>query len=429
MSKSRVLAALLLSLSLLSVPALAYDETATYPIVARAGAPGERVALRAAPDPDAPVLGLYYTGARMGLTDAGGGEWRAVTPGWINGSVVSGYLRAGQVYTGNPEEIVCEVPVAEVCAAQAALRAEPSPTARAVGTLPKGTRVSVLGETGDGAFCHVTLGERQGYLPAEVLAATGQDALLGGSLPAIGYGVRAAGDVPLQILPGEPDGEGRFVPAGTWCELLADLGDTLQVRAQGGDFLTGFVPAEGFTLCRTDGWLLDDGPLLPPGEYAEDELPAGLYTLSQSEKGHASVYVGAAEPYQEQLLTLDGPGACTFYLPEGAELIFSGDGELAPMRREALISWALNDGLFFQDGRYYCPEQLPFGESRSFIAFYARASNTYASGTVTVYSLLGEKLQEYAIGPDVEETRIDMPNDGFFVETRGVVLMGRCMHG
>lgn len=429
MFRARTLAALLL-LSLLAAPALAYDDTATYPSVARAETPGGRVVLRAAPDPDALVRGLYYTGARMNSRGAEDGDWLSVSLGWYPDTPTTGYIPASQHYESNPEEIVCEVPVAQVREAQATLLERPAETARACGTLPRGARVSVLGESVDGAYCHVTLGSRQGYLPADALEPVGQNALLGGSLPAIGYGVHAAGDVPIRVVPGEIDAEGRTVPAGEWCELLADLGDTLQVRMRGYDFMTGFVPAEGFTLCRTDGWVLDGGPTLPPGEYGPaDGLPAGLYTLTQSGKGHASVYVGASEPYEEQLLALDGPGACTFYLPQGAELIFAGDGQIEPMRAEALISWAKNDGLFSQNGRYFCPVQLPLGESRSFSIYYACASIRNVPGTVTVYSLLGEKLQTYTIDPNVEETRIDIPNDGFFLETQGAILIGRCSHG
>ena len=130
MFRARTLAALLL-LSLVAAPALAYDDTATYPSVARAETPGGRVVLRAAPNPDALVRGLYYTGARMNSRGAEDGDWLSVSLGWYPDTPTTGYIPASQHYESNPEEIVCEVPVAQVREAQATLLERPAEIGRA----------------------------------------------------------------------------------------------------------------------------------------------------------------------------------------------------------------------------------------------------------------------------------------------------------
>ena len=150
----RIIAALLIIVCLLSATVLADGSYGTAVIDARTS---DRVHLREKADIKSKSKGLYFTGTVVTCESDMNKAWIKVTIGSETGYMKAEYLRK----SGN---VKSRQPIGYVQAADGVvLRTRPNATARAVATLPRGSAVTIQGETSE-RWYYVSAGTMTGYV-------------------------------------------------------------------------------------------------------------------------------------------------------------------------------------------------------------------------------------------------------------------------
>lgn len=140
--------------------------------------PENRLHLRTLPDTQAPSLGKYYTGVEVEvLEDTGYGNWARVQVRGVEGFMLMDFLRIG----ADANHVTPATPTAYVNNPNPAdrlnLRELPDERSESLGRFYNGTQVTVLGVAG--AWYHVDVGGRSGYMRSAFLSLRGGGASTG----------------------------------------------------------------------------------------------------------------------------------------------------------------------------------------------------------------------------------------------------------
>jgi len=406
-------------------------------------------------------VALYSNGTVVDILSQDSG-WSHVhigdSIGFIEGYIENDFLTPGApiavyyIESGRTVGIISD----SITNESTALFSSPLGEHSAIGYLPNGCKVELLGQVGE--YAHVQIGVYSGFVYANDIQETNMliqpDAWAG--IPEIGYAILKPYYITdhsppnLYALPsedamirtdaswyGSSNDDGYGAASGTLYSVIADLGDWLQVRYR--HHRDGFMKAEWLDTYMLDNMIITENfPKLESGRYTVGKrLPHGVYEISLSAEAvmPSGLYTYVLQPGEtgtfnvrnpEGIPDIDyaniGPVSYTMFLEKDAAIEISG-GVLCVTPNETLISEQMSS--FEMDGRYFVSLQFPrVSDLTTTMGCLFTPKDEAAYGVVSVYFFPNTLISRRVLKPG-EQLGLSSFSDiapGHFIEMQDCTM-------
>ncbi|GHU71267.1 hypothetical protein FACS1894184_17840 [Clostridia bacterium] len=352
--------------------------------------------------PNGTVIGQYYNGVIVNVYDDTDG-WSAVTIG-SDSVMIRGHIQSAFLCMGSDIDVDCAAYTGVVHSYNGSsieLKNAPSETAQTLGEYIEGVKVVVIGCFPE--WYHIVLGTTTGFLRTVQLEKS--EILQYG----INVGIKEIGFAITELKTNQSWNE--FGPVreyafpsfdaeiimdyagadGDEYELIADLGDWLQVRWSRRE--QGFMRSDMFKVINTDKWLLKNSAQVYTSGIYEigDDIPSGLYTFTLADNKIDKIEITGSNTTYNRIYTPNSDTYYTLYLPDGSVVNAVCQGFSAA--KDEVVFNESNDAIFADNGLYWLRNQ--FSDAAGGKWYYsATLKPGTTTGKITLYNVLGEVFKE-----------------------------------